>query len=282
MSLLMTFVVAVKRPAAQRDADGADRARHDHRRRRRDRDGGDRHRRARVDREPDPQRGHERRHGQRRLRRLRPGAPGQRRDDDADGRRTPTRSRSEVPGIRYMSPALNTRVADRRRDRELEHAGSGRQRRSPADPLVADAVRQLLHRAGRATAAKVAVLGSVVARSAVRRRRGSDRRDDPHQEPAVPGRRRADEQGPGRDGPGSGRHGRSCRTRPCRRSCSASQHVNGITSRRPTACRSTQVSSGIDDLLRARHRIAAGRRRRLLRPHAGGDGVDADVDHRRR
>ena len=63
MSLLMTFVHRRHRAPPQCDANGADRARHDHRRRRRDRHGGDRQRRALVDREPHPQRRHERRDG---------------------------------------------------------------------------------------------------------------------------------------------------------------------------------------------------------------------------
>ena len=76
------FLMTVRRrrqgAAAQRDAHRAHRARDDHRRRRRDRHGRDRHRRAHVDREPDPQRRLEHRDGQRRLRRLRAGAPGRR------------------------------------------------------------------------------------------------------------------------------------------------------------------------------------------------------------
>ena len=56
-----------------------------------------------------------------------------------------------------------------------------------------------------ATASKVAVLGSVVQRSAVRRRRRSGRPGHSHQQPAVHRRRRDGEQGPVRHGPGPGR-----------------------------------------------------------------------------
>ena len=55
-------------------------------------------------------------------------------------------------------------------------------------------------------AQKVAVLGTRRLRHAVRARRGSDRADHPHPQPAVQGDRRDGEQGAVVDGPGSGRH----------------------------------------------------------------------------
>ena len=52
---------------------------------------------------------------------------------------------------------------DHRRQPELVDPGPGHRRRLPADSQLADQVRQLLHAAGRRSAAKVAVLGTVVA-----------------------------------------------------------------------------------------------------------------------
>ena len=180
---------------------------HDHRRRGRDRHGGDRQRRAGVDRERNPQRRHERRHRHRRLERLRSREAGQRRDDDADAGRRRRRFAREVPGIRYLSPGRNTR----RRSSPNPPTGT---RRSRARARICRRFARgrfstasfFSERRTCSRAAKVAVLGSVVARSAVRRRHRSDGRDDSDQEPAVPGDRRADQQGPGGDGTGSGRH----------------------------------------------------------------------------
>ena len=83
------------------------------------------------------------------------------RDDDAHGRR---RGRDSPRGAGHPLHLArrSTPGRSRGRDRQLEHAGSGRRApRLAADPLVAAAVRHVLHRAGRARAAKVAVLGSV-------------------------------------------------------------------------------------------------------------------------
>ncbi len=98
--------------------------------------------------------------------------------------------------------------ADRRRDVELEHPGAGRQRRADRDSFLADAVRAASSpRRKCVSAAKVAVLGSVTRDQLFGAGARSGRRDDPHQQPAVPRHRRAHDEG-------AGRHGTRTRTTP--------------------------------------------------------------------
>ena len=104
--------------------------------------------------------------------------------------------RQEVPGVRYLSPGLNTRAQVVAERANWNTQVQGDERGSAADPLLADAGRALLHRRRTSRARPRSRCSARCARSAVRARHRSDRRDDPHAEPAVPGGRRARAQGP--------------------------------------------------------------------------------------
>ena len=128
-------------------------------------------------------------------------------------------------------------------------------------------------------APKVAVLGTVVSRHAVRRRRRSDRADHPHPQPAVQGDRRDDQQGPVGAWARTRTTRSSCPTRRCMKKLQGQHNINNIT---------VSAASAGDDpghrrrrsaaLLRVRHKIVPGRRRRLHGPHARGDGQRPDRD----
>ena len=190
-----------------------------------------------LDRKPDPERRLEHRDGQCRLGRLRAGAPGPGRGDDAHRRRCRGDSRARCAGIRYLSPDAEHAVADHRRDRRT----GTRRCRAPSEELPAIRswplqfgsffTAQEVRERGEGRRARVGD-----ARSAVRRRRRSRRRDRAHQQPAVPGHRRADEQGAGGDGAGPGRHGHRALHDRAEASCSACSTSAASRSRRRTAC----------------------------------------------
>ena len=100
-----------------------------------------------------------------------------------------------MPGIRYLSPRLNTRTQIIAETSNWNTQVQGTSEELPDIRSWPMQFGSFFTAQDVARAAKVAVLGSVDARSAVRRRRRSDRRDRPHQQPAVPGRRRADQKG---------------------------------------------------------------------------------------
>ena len=103
----------------------------------------------------------------------------------------------------------------RRREPELEHADPGH-RRGPAASSGRGRCSEgaFFTPQDVATASKVAVLGTVDARSAVSARRESGRRGDPHRQPAVHRRRRDVEQGAVGDGLRTRTTRSSCRSRP--------------------------------------------------------------------
>ena len=123
---------------------------------------------------------------------------------------TPRRSAREVAGHPLPVARAEHARADHRRARQLEHAGAGhrapscrRSARGRCSTARSSPTQDV------ARAAKVAVLGSVARDQLFGAGADPDRRDDPHQEPAVPGRRRADAaRDRRRCGPGSGRHRR--------------------------------------------------------------------------
>ena len=194
--------------------------------------------------------------------------------------------RAEVPGVRYVSPALNTRTQVVAGSRQLEHAGPGR--RAPISPRSApgrcSSAASSPTQDVDARARKVAVLGIGRARPALRRRRRSDRRrsiriknlpfqvvgvltskgqaamgQDQDDTVIVPVHDRAEEAA-----------GRAARARTSRVSAADGVPLDDADA--------TQIAA----LLRERHQHPAGRRRRLHCPHARGDGQRADVDHARR
>ena len=130
-------------------------------------------------------------------------------------RATPARSCPEdataiaqLPGVQYVAAGSNTRAPDHRRQPELEHAGAGHRRRHAADPSWPVDDGAFFTPQDVTTASKVAVLGSVVARSAVRagRRARSARSSASRNQPfTVVGVMAS--KGQSGHGPGSGRHG---------------------------------------------------------------------------
>ena len=106
------------------------------------------------------------------------------------------------------------------------------------------------------TAAKVAVLGTVVVRHAVRARRRSDRADHPHPQSAVQGDRRDDQQGPGAVRPGSGRHDLHALHHGAEEAA-GHQHINNITVSSETAD-TAPVAAAIGAVLRTRHKLQPG------------------------
>ena len=217
-------------PPPQRDAHGADGARHDHRRRRGDRDGGHRHRRAHVDREADPERRVEHHDGQCRLRRLWSRAAGSGRRDHAHRRTTRRRSRA---GAGHPLPVADAEHA-RRRSSPRSTTGTRRSRApTSSSPDIRSWPMQfgsVLHRrrtcAARRRSPSSALSRAISCLATARIPSGQLVRinNQPFRVIGV-----LAQQGPGGHGPGSGRHGHRSRTRPCRRSCSACSTSSGIT-----------------------------------------------------
>ena len=117
----------------------------------------------------DPVGRHQHDHGERRqlLARRRPHGPGQREHADAGGCR---RDQRTCPASSTSRPARNTRGQVVAGNQNWNTQVQGTDVDLPLIRL-ADEIRRVLHAAGRATGAqKVAVLGTVVARTAVRRR----------------------------------------------------------------------------------------------------------------
>ena len=123
----------------------------------------------------------------------RPAGPGH--VELARRRKTPRRC-ATCPGVQYVVGRRQLARPDHRRQPELVEPGSGHRRRPAADSQLADEVRHLLHRRRTSrSAAKVVVLGTIVAEHALRTRRRPDRRDHPRPQPAVQGARRHDAEG---------------------------------------------------------------------------------------
>ena len=177
-------------------------------------------------------------HGHRRRRRSAPCAAAPGATTTLDRRR---RRRRSARGARHPLPLARPEHAARRSSPSTATGTRRSRARAPSCPTIRSwpmQYRRVLHRRTTSTrAAKVAVLGSVGARSAVRRRHRSDRRDDPHQEPAVPRRRRAGQQGPGGDGAGPGRHRRRAVHDRAEEAARRAAHLRASRSRPPTACR---------------------------------------------
>ncbi len=257
MSLMMILRIALKALAPQQDAHGAHDARDDHRRGGRDHDGRARHRRAVVDRGADPVGRHQHHHrdGRQLHAGRRPPGPGRRqhararrRGGDREGARRPVRGGRIEHARRRSSRAARTGARRCRAPTSTcRSSGPGRPRMgsffTPQDVQ---------------SAAKVAVLGSVVRDQLFGAGREPDRAGHPDPEPAVHGRRRDGEQGPVEHGPGSGRH----RVRAvhdgdeedARRDVHQQRHRLGGDRR----ARPRRVADQISSLLRVRHKIQPG------------------------
>ena len=120
---------------------------------------------------------------------------------------------AKLPGVQYVGGRAEYARPDGRRQPELEHAGAGHGRGLPAHPILADRRGRVFHAHDVTTASKVVVHRqrrcaiSCSARTSIRSGRSSGCRTSPSR------RRRAGVEGPVGRRPGSGRRGRSCRTR---------------------------------------------------------------------